>query len=49
MSKIYKKRFQISLNSKIETKDGIQELENKIKQEIETEDWSLDSFIKIVD
>lgn len=48
-SKIYKNRFEISLSNKIESKKGIKELEDKIKDKIQTEDWSLDSFIKVID
>jgi phage tail tube protein FII len=49
LSKTYKKRFEISLSNIIETKKGVQELEQKVKEEIQTDDWSLDSFIKIID
>lgn len=48
LSRENKARFELNLHHKIETKCGIAELETKIKEKINTEQWSLDSFIKIV-
>lgn len=47
--KFYKKRLEIHLTNKIENKNGIKELEIEIGKVIPTEEWSLDSFIKITD